>query len=221
MVARKMALPDYYVVTGPWYYVLNVAKLIYAACFIAFTIVLQNATVPMTVTAPGQPWGTYFSLVYKSLYWLVLFLSCWRIMMYVNVEFMILYRKTRACSVIWFVGLMIITLIDLLIVVGAGQMYGNCNLPGQTFNPCNAPDRCCVPEIYQVAQNGCANMIACQPQFPTLLSQLRPNADFMWFFYVSIGFLLADVLFVLFFAGLFYSVTPTSIVNDDPLRKDD
>jgi hypothetical protein len=111
----------------------------------------------------------------------------------------------------------LITLMDLLIVVGAGQMYGNCNLSGQTYNQCNDPDWCCVTEIYQLAQNGCANTIACPAQFPTLVSQLSANADFEWFFWTNIMFLIFDILALIFFAGQFYTSPKSQLYDDDPL----
>lgn len=209
---------DYYTVYSGWYYALIVLTNLYAACYIAFLVLIQNANVPNTVFAPGSTWGTYFSLLYKGVYWLSLFLSCWRILLYVVIQFMILFRKTRWCSIMWLVFIFLITLIDLLVVVCGGKMYGGCNTYGNPWNPCNDPNYCCAVEIYSQPNSGCTNTMACPAGFPTSTSGLYPNVDFLWFFWANLGFFAVDLVFVVFFSSMFYQ-SPKDTVLDDPLTE--
>lgn len=212
---------DYYVVTSPWYYLLQIGMILYGIGFFGFLVLIQNANVPNTVTAPGLPWGTYYTQMFNSLYWLVLFLSVLRTFMFVIVYMAILWRASFGCSIFWLVLIIIITMADLLVVVGTGNLNGNCNGNGQKFNPCNDPEWCCASEIYTSSINGCANTIPCPVGYPRSISELSSNIDFDWFFALNVLFFVWDVLYFFFFASNFYK-SPTSrsrISNVDPLTK--
>lgn len=216
-----MSQKDYYTVTSASYYLLIIGTLLYAACFIAFLVLIQNANVTNTVLAPNYPWGEYVSLLYASAYWLALFLSCWRILLVPSIQFLILFRKTRWCSIMWLVIIFLITLIDLLVIVSLGKLYGACNGVGQQFNPCNDPNYCCASEIYSQPNSGCTNTIACPASFPSSISGLYANVDFVWLFFTSLGFLVGDLIFLIYFMSMFYVSPSVEDEENDPLPRND
>lgn len=211
---------DYYSALSIWYYVIQVVLIIYGVTFFGFLVLVQNANVPNTVFAANSAWGVYFSLLYNSVYWLMLILSVVRSLMFPVVYFIVMWRKSRACNIFWFVLIVVITVNDLLVVVGTGHLYGNCNLQGQTYNACNDKRWCCVTAIYSNPENGCVNSIACPPSFPTQLGELYADTDFMWFFVLNIVFFLLDVLIMLFFATEFYKSPMQELSKRDPLYQD-
>jgi hypothetical protein len=94
-----------------------------------------------------------------------------------------------------------LVLVDVVVIVGLSEPYGICNAPGAINNPCNDPRWCCVQRIYEEPTNGCLNNYACTP--PVSASDLRPNTDFLWLFWVNFSLLIVDALIALFFAVVF------------------
>jgi len=202
MQGKMATSSDYYQTSSPWYYILQVVMILYGIGAIAYLVILQNENVPNTYfrTLPG---GTHFSLKYVSFQWVVLMLSAIKIIMYCIVNTMILYRSSRGCSVLWFIIIILIAFVDVITVVGLGQFYSRCNQVGQLDNPCNDDRWCCAPEIYTVPTHNCPNTVACAAAPVASLSELTSNIDFRWLFWVNFVFMIADLFFAAFFAGMF------------------
>lgn len=208
---------DYYSIVSPWYWVLQVCVTLYGMGAIAYLVLVQNAHVVDTVfnTLPG---GTYYTWRYITFVWYALMLSCTKLLVYPLVNAAILFRSNRGCSIFWFTLLAALVLVDVVVMVGLGTQYGNCNLSGQPNNMCNDPRWCCALEIYSAPSNGCRNTFACTPPVP--LSALTPNVDFLWLFWVNFSLLIVDMLILLFFALVFafcpvWSVAAAAAAYDD------
>lgn len=198
-----MVYKDYYGSDNPWYYVLQITQIIYCAGLLANIVLVMNTSVPDTVfkTLPG---GTPYSLRYHSFQWAIFMLAAFKYLMSPFLSQMVLYRRSRGCSIFFFVFIFAIALIDFFVVMGLARFYSACNGNGQVDNPCNSLVWCCAQEIWSISTNGCHNTGPCGPDYPTTQSELGANVNFVWYFAVSVVFLAFDLFYVGFFGGAFY-----------------
>lgn len=184
----------------PWYYALNVIIILYGLGYIASLVLLQNAYVPHTFT-PGTTYGTLHTGRFTSGYWLALLFCGMRVFIPLVVCNMLLYRDTRCgrspgsgCIVFWLVCLVLLILFDLMGFTLLAGYYNKCNGIGSVDNPCNDKRWCCVPDVFMDPGNLCHNTVSCTPL--VFLPDLRPDTDFLWLFWTSFVFILADVFFL-------------------------
>jgi hypothetical protein len=214
-----MVYRDYYHTSSPWYYVLQISVLVYAAGLVANLVLVMNTSVIDTIfrTLPG---GTPYSLKWHTFQWFIFMIANMKYFMPILMNQMILYRKSRGCSILWFVFLFIIVMFDLFVVLGLLRFYSACNGQGQPDNPCNSLIYCCAQDIYTISTNACPNSSPC-PDYPGLTrDQLGANVDFKWYLAVSIVFLAFDLIFVGFFGGVFY-ISPLARVKGKNNEEED
>jgi hypothetical protein len=97
-------------------------------------------------------------------------------------------------------------------VLGLGRFYGVCNESGQVDNPCNDRRWCCLASIYGVATNQCPRSTPCTPP----VTELHPDADFLWTFYTNVAFLVLDVLIL-----LAWQYVPAPLSSSSPSAADE
>ena len=213
----KPAWSDYYTKQSPWYWTLQFVVTLYGMGALAYLVLIQNSHVVNTVFN-SLPGGTYYSWRYVTFVWWALMLSCAKVLTYPFVNAAILFRGTRGCTIFWHTLLALLVIIDVVVMVGLGTQYAGCNMNGEPGNICNDPRYCCALEIYTVTSNGCFNNFACTP--PVTLSELQPNADFLWLFWTNFTFLIVDMLIFLFFSLSFmycpvYTLSASALDDDD------
>jgi len=214
-----MVYADYYGSHNPWYYILQITIIIYGAGLIANIVLVMNTSVPNTAfkTLPGGP---IHSLRYSSFQWTIFMLAGFKYFMYPAVNQMILYRRSRGCSIFWYAVIFSLVLINFFVVLGLARFYSSCNGQGQIDNPCTSKVYCCAQEIWSVSTNNCINTQACTAGFPATQADLRPNVDFIWYFSVSVAFLAFDLFFVGFFGGVFHiSPIPRAITKRQAMEE--
>jgi hypothetical protein len=202
------------------FYVLQVTLIVYGLGVIAYLVPLQNAAVTDT-HFPGTSSGVHYTQRYISMQWWALFFSAFHILGFVCICIIFLYRNHYGCFLGWFILFFIIVILDACTVIVLGASYNRCNT--ERDNLCNDLRWCFVPSIHAIATNGCPYT---GPDFihdaPTVLTvnDLYPNPDFLWLFYVNLFYLLLDVLFVFFFAGVFcvmpFPVKPRRSATNQP-----
>jgi hypothetical protein len=139
-------------------------------------------------------------LQYTSLLWISYMLGTMRMLMYVVLSLAMLYRRSRGCGSFWYFLVALVTLADMISILGLSQQYSNCNLPGQPDNPCNDVNYCCVPAVSSNAASLCLFTGLCTGI--TNPVSLRPDPLFLWTFYTGIAFLVVDLFFLFFLAGI-------------------
>jgi hypothetical protein len=217
-----MMKDDFFQPNSGWYYAFQITLGIYAVASFPYLVLMENNTTVDTWfnTLPG---GTYFTLRYVSLSWTLNMLGAFRFFMYPSVSFALLFRRSRGCSVFWFVITLLMAGVDLFVFMGLSQLYGSCNQV--RYNPCNDLNWCCVPEIFMSSVNGCLNSVTCSGPgvYPTTRAQLGINADFLWMYFVTLGFVLFDLFFVFALAAKsFVWATNRKVVRvPPPPAKDD
>lgn len=214
-----MVYRDYYASNSPWYYVLQITQIIYGCGLLANIVLVMNTNVPDTVfkTLPG---GTEYNLRYNSFQWTIFMLAGFKYLMHPILSQMILYRRSRGCSIFWFILIFAIALIDFFVVLGLARLYSDCNRSGQLDNPCNSLVWCCAKEIWTVSSNLCMNNGPCAAGFPTTVAELGANVDFVWYFAVSVAFLAFDLFYVGFFGGAFYVSPIPKVVTRKKAEED-
>jgi hypothetical protein len=203
---------DRYDVGQPYYYVLHVALIVYALSFVAFLVLIENATVPHTFHHANQH-GVLYSERSASRYWFALLVGTMRLWIFLVVCTMLLYRKTYCtsrktgrrypcCSVTWSVVLVVLVALELAGLAVLGSYLSHCNGAdsSQAENPCNDLRRCCANEVWTNPQNACPNTIACVVVLS--LDQLGKNEDFLWLFATTVCFVAFDMLFLFMPLGL-------------------
>jgi hypothetical protein len=190
-----------YTAGTPWYYVLNVLLCVYGLGFIASLVLLTNAYVPHTYTA-GTTYGTLYSGRFVSGYWIALMFCALRVFIPIIVANLLLYRETYCCKtpgsgciIFWVIFLVILVMMDLMGFTLLAGYYNKCNGIGAVDNPCNDKRWCCAPEIYSDVGNLCHNTIGCSPA--VALTDMRPNADFLWLFWTGFAFIIGDLIFLI------------------------
>lgn len=190
---------DYFDGSAGWYWATQVILTLYGAGAIAYTVLVQNNSVTNTFFH-ALPFGTYYTLQYTSFLWIAYMLGTMRLLMYIILSLAILYRRSRACGSFWYVFVALIALADMITIVGLSPQYTNCNLPGQPDNPCNDVNYCCAPDVFNNAASLCLFTGLCSGVTNPI--SLRPNPIFLWTFYSSLAFLIVDLYFVFFLAGI-------------------
>jgi len=206
---------DYYSLSSPWYWVLQICLTLYGMGVFAYLVVVQNIHVPDTVFQ-SLPGGTYYSARYITFVWFAIMFSAAKVFMYPVANAAVLFRGSRGCSIFWYIFVIALTMIHVVVIVGLGDQYGKCNQPGQKDNLCNDPLYCCAPEIYGASSNGCPNSVACAGLTTpvTSVSQLGVSIDFLWLFWVNFAYLFIDIL-IMFFFGAVFGCCPAYEIRDD------
>jgi hypothetical protein len=199
MLATKEG-DDAYETNMPLYVMIWIVIFLYVGLFMMSIPVIMNQSVPHTYFAPGM-FGTLYTQRYISTNWFFFAFGALRIIFIVSVLGFIRFRQSRGCSVFWFTLMIILGLLDLVIVLNAWLDYSRCNVPGYADNPCHDLLYCCVPDVHSVASSGCYNVVSCMPPNPTTLSELQPRNTFVWYFWLSVGALVLDM--ILIFVPLF------------------
>lgn len=194
-----MKSTDYFDQSSPWFWTLQVLLNLYGLALFAFFVLVENASALDTYFHNWMGPGQYYSLRYVSLYWVILFLANAKVFMFPLVASMITYRRSRACSIGWFVAICAIAFCNVFTFVGLLTYMASANRNGAVDNPANHQDWCCLPEIYGDSNNGCPNPGACMPA----VTSVHVHTDFVWYFAVTVAFVCADIFFVCFFSGLF------------------
>lgn len=180
------------------YYVTNVLLFLYGAGVVASLVLLQNATVLHTNTL-GNNYGPLYSDRFVTPWWWALCFSATRVIMFLCVCSMLLYRKTGGgcCTIIWMVPISFFILLDLGTLFMLSNYLGACNtnVPGNWNNPCNSYVYCCDARIYNNPNNNCRPTSACPPGQAQTLEQMHPNADFLWLFALSVVAIVFDIYF--------------------------
>jgi hypothetical protein len=222
---QSSELQDGYDRGAALYYVVQVVLIVYGLGWIASLPLIQNAYVEHTYFKANNN-GVLYSDRYRSMYWLSLVLSCVRPLVFLCMCFLLLFRSTTCCrqkysgcTGFWISLLLVFVLLDLVSFAILGSFYSTCNGPGQLGNPCNALDWCCVPNIFNVPGNLCANTGPCNPL--RTFEDLKVSVDFLWLFFVSFGFILADLFFLLLPIGLWIVNTATATTATDQEKAKD
>jgi hypothetical protein len=183
---------------GAWsYYITNVLLFIYGLGVVCSLVLLQNATVLHTNTL-GNSYGPLYSDRFVTPWWWALFFGATRVLMFMCVCSMLLYRKTGGwCVVIWMVPITLFILLDVASLFILGNYLGACNAnrPGNWNNPCNSYVYCCDERIYSNPDNNCRPTGPCPPGQAQTLEQMQPNADFLWLFALSVVAIVFDIYF--------------------------
>lgn len=211
---KKSNTGDYFKSGSPWFWALQVLINLYGLSLFAFWVLVSNATALDTYFHNWQGPGQYYSLRYVSLYWYILMLACAKVFMFPSLASLITYRHSRGCSIGWFVFVCILAFINLFTFVGLLTYYVSANQSGEIDNPANSPEWCCLENIYSVDSNECPNNGPCTP----VVTSVHAQTDFIWYFYVTLAYVLADAFFVGFFSGLF-GPTPLSIASSSSKKK--
>ncbi len=175
-------------------------KGLYALSTVAYVVLILNGGVIDTFhdTLPG---GQYYTERYNTFVWFCLMLSCCKLFMYYFVSFITLFRRVKGCYIFWFTLIVILFMIDVIVIIGLGEIYSKCNQQGQYYNICNSPHWCCAAEVFAAVENRCHNTVVCAAPLDTLVeSDLLPNGDFLWLFYSNFAYSIVDGLILLFFA---------------------
>lgn len=201
--------------TDSWLYiVVQVALHVYFAGAIAFLVLIQNQY-PVETYFREIPYGELFSLRGNSFQWTLSFLSTFKLLMVPMLCLGLMFRKSRRCSIGWMLVIVTLVFLDLVVILGLGRFYSNCNASGQVDNPCNNELWCCAPEIYSEAVNKCPRSTGPCSELPVLtVKQLYPNVDFLWLFFSNVVFFAFDLFFFVLFLGIIppsFSTTTTTM----------
>jgi hypothetical protein len=181
---------------------------VYGVGALAYLVLIQNAY-PVESYFRVIPHGSVaYSLRYASFQWTLTLLATFKLLAFPALCTSLLYRRNRACVAVWAIVLALVACTDLVTVLGLGRFYSACNESGQVDNPCNDRRWCCLASIYGVVTNQCPRSTPCTPP----VTELRPDADFLWTFYANLAFLLLDILILLIWQN---APAPTAASNDE------
>jgi hypothetical protein len=203
--AQRINMGDYYRLTSPWYYVIQVFVTVYALSTLASLVLVLNMHVTNTAF-PGTAVGVYYSQRYVSLQWWALFFFGMHVLMFPFVMMMITFRRSHGCSVFWFALIFALVVGDAYAFIVLSGSFIRCNQVDQRDNLCNDARWCCAPDVNAQASNACpvtpGSMCADHPGI-TSNADLSPSGWFMALYVVHLVYFLADVLVVCFFLGMF------------------
>lgn len=202
---------DYYIPTNAWYWLIQILWIVYAIAIPCYIVLILDAYIPDTLFQPDLPAGTYFSMRYTSFWWVVMFMSGFKLLMPILTTMATMWRANRGCAVMWVVFLFAFFAVSLFVFIGLTTFYATCNQNGQVNNPCNSISWCCVQQIYSNPENICpqgnyacecpaniVNVVDC-PVYPPTIAGLAPNPLFLWIYFVNLFFLIADGVFLVFY----------------------
>lgn len=202
---------DYYNTDNAWYYILQIVHGIYFLAIIPYFILILNAIGAPINWSVDLPGGVEESLRYSSVQWAVYMLSGFKILMVFILPLAVTWRRSRLFSLFFYGFILLLVLVDAFVFVGLVRLWGTCNDQGQRNNPCNDLLWGCAVEIYSNPSNKvgagpciCPPLPDPCPVFPTTIGELRPNADFLWYFFVNLIFMLLDGFILAFFSGMLY-----------------
>jgi hypothetical protein len=212
---------DAYDGSSGWFAFYHGALIVYGLGWFASLPLIINATVENTYTKANN-FGILYSNRYVQLYWYALAFSCLRMLVFLVMCSMILFRQTTTdcgdgrccrrgrcrcccrgqvpcCSIFWASCLGVLFLFELFVLATLGAYWNDCNGLQAVDNPCNAYVWCCDPLVAGNPANLCPNpSAACiDPTVPKKVSQMPWNTDFLWLMSTTIVFFAFDLLFLL------------------------
>lgn len=205
-VAKNGEVKDAYATNSWLHWVIHIGSIVLGCGIIASVVLIENYDIPYSVTE-GSSYGALLDKRYSSTYWAFGFLFCFHPLVWVTIQFAILFRQTECCggkrhsSVGFFIALL--TPMIFVVFVGAVMglaMRGTCNAVDDPFNPCNDKRWCLVKEIYEKTPNNFCP--APNPDPGLKRSDLSPDADFLWMLSLSIVFTSLEGMFWLLLVAL-------------------
>lgn len=196
---------DYYRLSSPWYYVIQVFTIMYALSTLANLVLVLNMHVTETAF-PGTTVGEYYTHRYSGLEWWALFFCGAHVLMFPLILMMITFRRSHGCSVFWFSLIFMLVVGDAYSFIVLTGSFIRCNQVDQRDNLCNDARWCCAPDVNGEAANACPiTPGATCADHPTILSHndLSPYGWFVGLWVVNTLYFLADILVVAFFLGMF------------------
>lgn len=198
--------------------------------YVAYLVLILNSQPQFTVLLPSGEPGALTSEVYMSTqYWVVYFLPVFKGLF---VHFLLLSiawaTRSRGCSILFFVLMMAVIVLDGVSFLGIGINAANCNGPDQKNNPCNDHLWCCLnggggPEATgcpadptTFPDGGCQEPIDMRPDIKGNITQdqLKWNNDFKWLFHSGWFFLVVMIAFVM------VALTTLCWEPNDPMQLD-
>ncbi len=199
-------LEDRFELGTPLYYILNLTIMVYGVCVFFFQIPLQNADVMHTYLHGGVN-GVLYSERYSSPYHFALMFSAGRLLTFICVCMMILFRKTRlgcgsrkvgACTAFWSILLTVLIVLDVASLAILSSYYSHCNAVDAKSNPCNDRRWCAAPEVYMRDSNECPSTGPWAGTNAALtLSDMHVDSDFQWLLGLNVFFVMLEALFLL------------------------
>lgn len=137
----------------------------------------------------GTNYGEFYSERYVSQFWWALFFSASRLLTFMTVCLLYLWKDQRCCGdmgprylclIFWWVVLIGLLAGEVLSFTMIAGYAGNANEvarsePGQMMNPCDHPFHCCDQRVYSNPTNRCPNTSPCG--FITLIAASFPMTD--------------------------------------------
>ncbi len=225
---------DRFEVGSALYYALNLVIMTYGVCYFLYLIVLQNANIPHTYTVNGELYSERFA----SPYHYALMFTSGRLLIFISVCMMILFRKTRlgcgprkygVCTVFWSLALAVLIVMDVSALCIFGSYLASCNGPHSKSNPGNDARWCAVSVVWNDPSNGCPNTGPWTGSNAALtLQDLSVNTDFLWLFGSTLLFTAMELVFLILPLALWLrsntrkktvttTTTSTVVVDDDAI----
>jgi hypothetical protein len=188
------------------YYVLNLIIMFYGCAYYFSLIILQNADIPNTYFHAGIN-GELYTERYISPYHYALMFSSGRLLIFICVCAMVLFRKTRlgcgtrkygVCTILWSFLLGALVVLDVAALAIFASYYAGCNGAHAKSNPCNDRRWCAVGEVWADANNECPNTGAWAGANAALtLADLGVDGDFQWLLGTSVFFVALEMVFLM------------------------
>lgn len=196
---------DYYRLTSPWYYVIQVFVYVYALSTLANLVLVLNISVTNTAF-PGTEINVYYTQRYNSMQWWALVFCGAHVLMFPWVMMAITFRRSHGCSVFWFAFMFVLLVGDAFSFIVLTGSYIQCNRNDARNNLCNDARWCCAPDVNAQASNGCPVTPGVQcADWPQIVSSanLSPSGWFVALYIVNLLYFVVDLLIVIFFLGMF------------------
>lgn len=174
---------------------------LYASAYICSLVLIQNANIPYTYTKGSGNYGQLYSERYVTLYWFALMFSAFRLLTFLIVCMLLLFRNTVGCSMFWVLILVVFVAADFFVLAALASNYTKCNAQEQPNNPCNDNRYCCVNAIWMNPLNLCPNTGSCPIVVPSI-NALSANVDFVFLFSLTVAFCAFDLVFMFIPIGL-------------------
>lgn len=197
---------DRFEVGSALYYTINLVIMTYGVCYYFYLIVLQNSDVPHTFTHAGVN-GELYSERFASPYHYALIFTSGRLLIFISVCMMILFRKTRlgcgprkygVCTVFWSLALAVLIVMDVSALVIFGSYLASCNGPNSKSNPGNDARWCAAAVVWNNPSNECSNTGPWTGANAAItLQDLSVNVDFLWLFGAALLFSAMELVFLI------------------------
>lgn len=188
------------------YYAVRIALFIWWGGVVASAPLWLHAQVPNTEFY-GSP-GTSYSERFHGRQAVSLALSATRIFQVLAVCGFLTFRGySSEVLVFWTILMAALVTLDTMALSINGAFLHNCNRAAvdNSFNPCNAPNWCCAPEVFSMNLTACRNNAACPNKTRvSSLAELGKRGDFLWIFSLNVVYVAAGVAVVAVMARLLW-----------------